>query len=409
MTPFANEPTDTRMMGIVHDALRRDLGRAVAALRSAPYPEGAQRAAIGEHVDWMMGFLHAHHHGEDAGLWPLVRDRCARAAALVDAMEADHARIAPLVDACATTARQYRTEASDEARLALLGALEQLGDVLLPHLQREEDEAMPLASVTVTAAEWHAIDQEYFIKPKSLAAAGFRGSLATGRARPGAQPGRGAPGAADPETRAPPRLRASLPTTGDGVLGAGGCPPRRRAPRRVRPAAALPRTIPRTGRVEVVVGAPVTAVWSVVADVTRVGEWSHECHRVEWLDDADEAAPGRRFRGTNKAGPWTWSRVNEVLVADEPGTFVWRTVPTALFPDSTEWRIQLEAVDAGTRITQSYEVVRAPAVLARLYAVLVPSHRDRSNSLAEDLRRLGEVAEKVDGSSRRPARPVQPS
>ena len=106
----------------------------------------------------------------------------------------------------------------------------------------------------------------------------------------------------------------------------------------------------------------------------------------------DEAAPGARFRGTNKAGPWTWSRVNEVVVADEPTTFVWRTVPTLLFPDSSEWRIELEAVDSRTRITQSFQVVRAPAVLSRLYAIVVPAHRGRRTGLTDDLRRLGEVA-----------------
>jgi Polyketide cyclase / dehydrase and lipid transport len=147
-----------------------------------------------------------------------------------------------------------------------------------------------------------------------------------------------------------------------------------------------------TGLVETVVAAPIDAVWAVVSDVTRVGEWSHECRRVEWLDGATGAVPGARFRGTNKAGVWTWSRTNEVVVADEPRTLVWRTVPTLLFPDSSEWRIELEPVDGGTRITQSYEVVRAPALLARLYAVVVPSHRDRRASLSDDLRRVGELA-----------------
>ena len=101
---------------------------------------------------------------------------------------------------------------------------------------------------------------------------------------------------------------------------------------------------------------------------------------------------GGALRGTNKAGPWTWSRINEVLVSDEPNTFVWRTVPTRLFPDSSEWRIDLETVDDGTRITQSFQVVRAPAVLAALYAIVVPTHRDRSSGLTDDLRRLGELA-----------------
>jgi hypothetical protein len=143
-------------------------------------------------------------------------------------------------------------------------------------------------------------------------------------------------------------------------------------------------------------------VWSVVTDVTRVGEWSHECRRVEWLDGATTASPGARFRGTNKAGPWTWSRINEILIADEPHTFVWRTVPTLRFPDSSEWRMDLEAVDGGTRITQSYQVLRAPAVLATVYAIIVPAHRGRTVGLTDDLRRLGELAAE-DVRDRQPA------
>ena len=112
----------------------------------------------------------------------------------------------------------------------------------------------------------------------------------------------------------------------------------------------------------------------------------------EWLDGATEAAPGARFRGTNKAGPWTWHRVNEIIVLEPPCTFAWRTIPTLVFPDSSEWHITLESVDSRTRITQSYEVIRAPAALARVYALVVPAHRGRSTGLTDDLRRLGELA-----------------
>ena len=59
-------PADTRMMGIVHDALRRDLARVRAAL-ACPVPP-ARRRALAAHVGWMMDFLHEHHEGEDAGL-----------------------------------------------------------------------------------------------------------------------------------------------------------------------------------------------------------------------------------------------------------------------------------------------------------------------------------------------------
>ena len=402
MTGVPDAPADTRMMGIVHDALRRDLGRAIDALSTAPYPEGAQRIAIGEHVGWMMGFLDAHHHGEDAGLWPLVRAaiprprRCStpwKPTTLASPRWSRPARPPPATTGSGT---------SDATRVALLEALRRLCEVLLPHLEREEDETMPLVSVSITAAEWRAMDQQYFIKPKSLSQLGFEGHWLLD----GLDPERSqlvvhqVP--LDPETRARARLRPSLSAAGDGLLGARRTARPTRARRRTARSATLPHRIPRTGSVDTVVAAPIDAVWNVVTDVTRVGEWSHECRRVEWLDGATTAAPGARFRGTNKAGPWTWSRINEVLVADEPRTFVWRTVPTRRFPDSSEWRIELEAVDGGTRITQSFQVVRAPAVLAALYAILVPAHRGRSSGLTDDLRRLGELAAE-DIRNRQPA------
>ena len=157
-------PADTRMMGIVHDALRRDLARTRAAL-DGPLPE-ARRRALAAHVDWMMDFLHAHHEGEDTGLYPMVRAANPGTGALLDAMAADHAAIDPAVDALRAAAARFA--ASDAARAELRDALTALEDVLLPHLEREEAEAMPVVSATITHGQWHDWDQEHNIKPKSL-------------------------------------------------------------------------------------------------------------------------------------------------------------------------------------------------------------------------------------------------
>ena len=76
----------------------------------------------------------------------------------------------------------------------------------------------------------------------------------------------------------------------------------------------------------------------------------------------------------------------------DPYALVWRTVPTVLYPDSTEWTISLDRVGGRTRITQAFHVVRGPKVLAVVYAFLVPTHRDRTAELTADLRRLGAAA-----------------
>ena len=160
-------PADTRMMGIVHSALKRDLFRARKVLASDPPPLGRQRVALGEHVSWMLDFLHGHHSGEDQGLWPLVRDRNPGSAELLDSMEADHARIAPAAEAASTAASEYTATTTEAPRAALVGALDELLLVLVPHLDREVEQAMPVVSASISDREWKDIEQRYFVKKKS--------------------------------------------------------------------------------------------------------------------------------------------------------------------------------------------------------------------------------------------------
>lgn len=169
------QPADTRMMGIVHGALRRDLLRVRAVVTASPHPWGQQRRALGEHVVWMMDFLHAHHTSEDEGLWPLVRERNPAAGALLDSLEADHRQISPAAERLTEAGRRYATTATDDARVDLVTALDALTAVLLPHLDREVDEAMPVVSATITHAEWRAVEQKYNVKPKSLGQLGIEG------------------------------------------------------------------------------------------------------------------------------------------------------------------------------------------------------------------------------------------
>ena len=151
-------------------------------------------------------------------------------------------------------------------------------------------------------------------------------------------------------------------------------------------------SIARTGRAEVVVDAPIDDVWRVVADVTRTGEWSHECRQVTWLDAADAPAPGVRFRGRNRGGWLRWTRTCEVTEVAPPRRLAWRTVATPVYPDTTEWHITLEPAGHGTRIVESYQVTHLPGWLDRVLTRIQPAHRDRNDALAQDLQRLGQVA-----------------
>jgi hypothetical protein len=84
------------------------------------------------------------------------------------------------------------------------------------------------------------------------------------------------------------------------------------------------------------------------------------------------------------------------VTVDPPLTLSWRTIPATLYPDSTIWTLTAEPIDGGTCITQSYEVVKLNPVLSRLYLLILPDHRDRSEALAGDLRALAALAERSE-------------
>jgi hemerythrin superfamily protein len=112
-----NAPADTRLMGIIHEALRRDLRRTRETLSATPPPAGRQREALAEHLGWMMRFLHAHHSAEDEGLYPMVRQRNPQAADLLDQMHADHTTISPAIATVERCAEDYRRDGDQRQRL----------------------------------------------------------------------------------------------------------------------------------------------------------------------------------------------------------------------------------------------------------------------------------------------------
>ena len=157
----------------------------------------------------------------------------------------------------------------------------------------------------------------------------------------------------------------------------------------------MSRSLPKTATVRVVVPAQPEQVWAVLSDPTRVGEWSHEACQAEWLPPATEARVGARFAGGNAIGKQRWTRHVEIETCDPPVELAWRTIRRGLYRDSTTWTFRLRPVDGGaTEVEQSF-VLSGSALLLRALWWMVPSHRDRTEALAADLRRLGEVASAV--------------
>ncbi len=378
-------PADTRIMTIVHNGLRRDLERIHTALRDWPYPDPVQRAAIADHLSWMIEFLHKHHHAEDDGLYPMVRQRVPHAAGVLDAMDRDHHALAAAIDRVEQSARDYA--ASDASRQALRGAVDELAAVMLPHLQREEDEAMPIVSQCVNKAEWDDWDRRFNLDTRSLAERTFDGLwLMDGVDE------------ADREV-----VRSLIPRpvawtietfkSRDYARRAYRCwyLPQHNQLHRQQP----------SSTVEVDVAAPPEAVWRVLTDPTRIPEWSHECCDVELLDPGPVRL-GFRFRGRNRAGRNRWSRICTVFRCDENTDFAYLTSGGP--GDATAWHFRLKPTAAGTRLTQAYRIVSLPAWQSVMVSVLISTHRDRTSALREDLQRLAALAEDLTTSTRESSR-----
>lgn len=142
---------DMTMMYTMHDALRRELGRiARITARTDDDPRRVLRAAVG----WEMfkSYLLVHHTSEDDAVWPLMRRVLAERPddlALLDAMEAEHAAIDPLL-ASVDAALADREDGPE-----LLGGLFQaLRSGLTGHLAHEEHEGLPLIDATLTPQQW---------------------------------------------------------------------------------------------------------------------------------------------------------------------------------------------------------------------------------------------------------------
>jgi uncharacterized protein YndB with AHSA1/START domain len=144
----------------------------------------------------------------------------------------------------------------------------------------------------------------------------------------------------------------------------------------------------------IVVDAPVEAVWALVSDVTRAGDWSVECRGAEWMDGASGPVKGARFRGRNRRNATRWSRVCEILEVDAPRKLAWRTLPTRLLPDSTRWEFELTPSPTGTTLTQRMQVLQIPGLYDRLFAAMLPQHRDRTADIEADLARVKARVEK---------------
>lgn len=162
-------PVEMDMMYLMHHAFRRDLDRFCDAVRHTPVQARQTWSALLDRWELFAQLLHQHHSGEDAGLWPWLRAHVEAAErAVLDAMEAEHAEIDPLLESCAAGLRRLSEHADEDARAALAVRMTAARDSLHRHLRHEETDAIAMIQRTMAPEDWDALVKEHFDKGLGL-------------------------------------------------------------------------------------------------------------------------------------------------------------------------------------------------------------------------------------------------
>ncbi|MEY2417592.1 MAG: hypothetical protein QOG90_272 [Actinomycetota bacterium] len=136
------------------------------------------------------------------------------------------------------------------------------------------------------------------------------------------------------------------------------------------------------GQVTIHINAAPDAVYALVTDVTRMGEWSPETKSCEWVDGASGPAVGAKFRGTNKMGPFKWSTTPTITECVAGKLF-------AFDAGGTIWTYSFTESNGGTSVTESF---RVESTISKLYT-LPPRRNQMIKGMQHTLERLKSAAE----------------
>jgi hypothetical protein len=158
-------PADLTMMYVLHHGFRRDLARFVVAAQRTPLTDLPTWVALLERWDLFALLLHDHHHKEDEYVWPLLRSAVAEAgdagaAEVLDAMEAEHATIDPILESVRADLVRLSRAGDAGARAVLVRNLRSAQEVLDHHLGHEERDAIALLQRYVAADDWVELERK---------------------------------------------------------------------------------------------------------------------------------------------------------------------------------------------------------------------------------------------------------
>lgn len=149
------------------------------------------------------------------------------------------------------------------------------------------------------------------------------------------------------------------------------------------------------------IDADADALYGMVSDLPRIGEWSPECESVAWEGEIDAPVEGTEFVGQNAVGPGRrirYKRHGTVLKAEPGKAFSFITDEGGR--PSTEWHYTFDDLGGGrTRVTEGYRVRWIPT-WARIIDVPGNRHKELLKGMRTTLENLKATAEARPGVGR---------
>lgn len=144
------------------------------------------------------------------------------------------------------------------------------------------------------------------------------------------------------------------------------------------------------GEATIHIDAPPEKVYAMVSDVTRMGDWSPETYKCEWIEGATGPAAGARFKGSNKRGILRWSTKPTVKVAEPGKQFTFETGRPG--KEDTRWTYRVAPKDGGTDLTESFESLRY-TLFFKIVSPPKMRRRQLQDGIEQTLARVKELAE----------------
>jgi hypothetical protein len=140
----------------VHRVFRDTLADAPVLVGGATSEDTARVQLIANYYDNILRFLQVHHDGEEALVFPKLRERCPGKQEVIDSLESQHEEIVRLLENAERSIAAWPGGGAAE-QLEVTDSLEALRMQLVVHLNEEEGTALELCADNLTPEEWGAL------------------------------------------------------------------------------------------------------------------------------------------------------------------------------------------------------------------------------------------------------------